>query len=90
MILVCRLYRVIGRVQGVFYRDSTRDMAERLGITGHAKNLSDGSVEVLACGASANLDDLLAWMRIGPRMASVDNVTETAIECPEPATFTVG
>ncbi|MGM0434749.1 MAG: acylphosphatase, partial [Pseudomonadota bacterium] len=46
----CVLARVEGRVQGVSFRDSTRIQAQRLGITGYARNQPDGSVEVLACG----------------------------------------
>ena len=84
----CLLFRVTGRVQGVFYRDSTREVAERLGITGYAKNMPDGSVEVLACGPSATLGELAAWLRIGPRMASVDDVSQSTIDCDAPASFT--
>ena len=50
-----RLFTVYGRVQGVWFRDSTRREAERLLITGHAINLPDGNVEVLACGSTAAL-----------------------------------
>ena len=52
-----RLFTVHGRVQGVWFRDSTRREAERLAIAGHAINLPDGKVEVLACG-SPERDDL--------------------------------
>jgi acylphosphatase len=81
----CRLYRVEGRVQGVWFRESTRREAEPLGITGYARNMGDGSVEVLACGQPGALDRLDQWLRQGPPMARVDQVgwIETAKECPQ-------
>ena len=48
-----RRYTVHGRVQGVFFRDSTRRQAERLGVSGHAINRPDGTVEVLAAGSAS-------------------------------------
>lgn len=71
---VCRLFRITGRVQGVFFRASTRDEATRRGLTGHAVNKPDGSVEVLACGPVDDLDELEAWLHRGPRHARVDTV----------------
>jgi len=53
--LIARRCLVAGRVQGVFYRASTRARAEALGVTGHARNLPDGRVEVLACGTAVGL-----------------------------------
>jgi len=69
-----RLYRIEGRVQGVWFRESTRRQAEALGISGYAKNMADGSVEVLACGAPTALDALGAWLETGPPMARVSRV----------------
>jgi acylphosphatase len=70
---------VEGRVQGVFYRASTRDKALALGLRGHARNLSDGRVEVLAAGPGAALDALEAWLWQGPERARVSAVRrETA------------
>jgi len=66
---------VSGKVQGVFYRASTRAQALRLGLAGHAKNRSDGSVEVLASGAAGALDALECWLRQGPPAAKVDTVS---------------
>jgi acylphosphatase len=66
-----RLFTVRGRVQGVWFRDSTRREAERLNITGHAINLPDGGVEVLAYGSVAALDELAAWLKSGPPLAQV-------------------
>ena len=70
--MACRRFVVSGRVQGVWFRASTRQQAERLGLSGHAVNLPDGSVEVVACGADAALDELTAWLRHGPDLARVD------------------
>lgn len=66
---------VTGRVQGVFYRASARDEAERLGLTGEVRNLPDGSVELVVEGAEAVLHELIAWCRRGPPMAEVEEVT---------------
>ena len=79
-----------GRVQGVWFRDSTRREAERLGITGHAINLPDGSVEVLACGASDALAELEDWLRRGPPLALVEKVESRSVEDVEVGTFRVG
>jgi acylphosphatase len=81
----CRKFRVEGRVQGVWFRESTRQQAERLGITGYAINCRDGSVEVLACGEPEALDALAEWLQQGPPMARVRSVAQMAYagDCPE-------
>ena len=71
---------VHGRVQGVFFRDSTRKVARGLGIKGSAVNRSDGSVQVIAKGTPESLEELKAWLRQGPEMALVENVEEVDIE----------
>ena len=76
--MACAKFIVSGRVQGVFFRASTRDEALRLKLSGHAKNLADGSVEVLACGSDAALDALERWLRRGPPAARVAQVRRTA------------
>ena len=68
-------FRVTGRVQGVFFRASTREQAEKLGISGYARNQADGSVEVLACGPGSALNDLAEWLKTGPRLAAVETVS---------------
>lgn len=65
---------VSGKVQGVFFRASTRKQALELGLRGYAKNLPDGRVEVLAAGSDAALDALAAWLRQGPPAARVDDL----------------
>jgi acylphosphatase len=63
-----------GEVQGVYYRASTVETARQLGLTGFARNLSDGRVEVVAEGTSDALADLKNWCRKGPPAASVASV----------------
>lgn len=73
-----RIYTIKGRVQGVWFRNSTRREAQKLGITGYAKNLPNGDVEVLANGDKAALDRLCQWLHDGPPMAKVSSVHEEA------------
>jgi acylphosphatase len=68
---------VHGRVQGVFFRASAREEAERLGLGGWVRNLPDGTVEVDAAGAEGALRDFAAWLDRGPRGARVDRVEAT-------------
>jgi acylphosphatase len=65
---------VTGRVQGVFFRGTTAAQARALGICGWARNLIDGSVEIVGEGKRRNLEMLLSWVRQGPRHARVDMV----------------
>jgi acylphosphatase len=86
----CARFQVIGRVQGVFFRAATREQAERLGVTGRARNLADGSVEVVACGDAAALDALERWLQVGPPLARVSRVERAAIQIDPPAHFQAG
>ena len=81
----CRLFRIEGRVQGVLFRESTRRAAQPLGITGYAKNMADGSVQVLACGEPEALNRLTEWLRQGPPMAQVDELDwiVSSSRCPD-------
>jgi len=86
-----RLFTVRGRVQGVWFRDSTRREAERLQIKGHAINLPDGGVEVLAHGSVAALDELAAWLERGPPLAQVASVEAATLDAATPTeTFRTG
>ncbi len=80
----CLRVRVTGRVQGVFFRDSTRREAERLGVTGWVRNRPDGSVEALICGSETQLATMRAWLAHGPPAARVDAIEVMEIDCPEP------
>ncbi len=85
-----RLFTVHGRVQGVWFRDSTRREAQRLGIAGHAINLPDGSVEVLAVGTLAALQELEQWLHVGPPVARVTRVDAKAVAAGEVTGFRTG
>jgi acylphosphatase len=81
---VIRRFLVFGKVQGVYFRHSTRQEAKRLAIRGIARNLPDGSVEVLAQGGAAAVAELRLWLQQGPKQARVDEVRETAAEAAAP------
>lgn len=72
-------FLVSGRVQGVFFRASTQARALELGLVGHARNLADGRVEVVAQGDAAALDALAHWLRRGPPSAHVAEVAREGI-----------
>jgi acylphosphatase len=81
----CRRCLVAGTVQGVWYRASTQRQALALGLTGYARNLPDGRVEVLACGEEDALRQLQDWLWQGPPAAEVTDVqcTPAADAAPE-------
>jgi len=79
----CAKFLVSGKVQGVFFRASARSEALALGISGHANNLPDGRVEVLAWGDADALSAFEIWLRRGPPLARVDEVRRTDMADPE-------
>jgi DnaA family protein len=76
---VARLCRVTGTVQGVWYRASAQRQALALGVSGHVRNLADGSVEVLACGPGAAVREFIGWLWVGPPRARVMAVSESSV-----------
>ena len=80
---------VHGRVQGVFFRASTRKAAEDLELTGWVKNCDDGSVEIHAEGSREKLEELIAWCRQGPPMASVSKIDLNWIEAEGLSSFDI-
>lgn len=85
----CLCCRITGRVQGVWFRGSTQQQALRLGLTGYAKNLADGSVEVVACGEAVAIVQLHEWLWQGPKGAAVVGVAcEPLAESSDYSSFT--
>lgn len=72
--------QVTGKVQGVFFRDSTRQKANELGITGFVQNEKDGSVYIEAEGPATAMQQFESWVHHGPEQARVDNVNSTEAE----------
>ncbi len=85
---ICRKCRIRGHVQGVFFRDTTRYEAQRLGLTGYARNLRDGSVEVLACGVEAKVNQLCDWLWEGSSMSHVEQIDCETVDTPPLTHFT--
>jgi len=75
---VIRRFLVLGKVQGVYFRHSTRLEANKLNIRGVARNMPDGSVDVLARGSAAAIAQLQTWLQRGPAHARVEEVREIA------------
>jgi len=87
--VTCRRYLVRGRVQGVFFRASTRDQARALGLVGWVRNLPGGGVEVVACGGPDRLARLEAWLWDGPPLAAVTAVEAADWDGTPPADFEI-
>ncbi len=85
----CMQCLVAGRVQGVFFRASAQKEARRLGLTGHARNLPDGRVEVVACGDPAALEAMREWLREGPPQARVSDLTCRPYDGSASSTFSI-
>jgi acylphosphatase len=79
---VVRRARVEGRVQGVWFRAATAQRAGELGVRGYARNLADGSVEVLMAGEPAAVASLTDWLWTGPPLARVSAVTVSEVAVP--------
>lgn len=83
-------FLVRGKVQGVFFRASTRAQALQWQLDGEANNLPDGSVEVIAAGDAAALEQLADWLQQGPPMACVDQLQRHAWDQPVSPGFRIG
>lgn len=82
--MICVRCIVSGRVQGVWFRETTRQQAVALGLTGSAVNLPDGTVEVVACGEEAAVKELQRWLWRGSPMSRVQAVNCVILEDADP------
>jgi acylphosphatase len=76
--MLCRKCLVGGRVQGVFYRATAARRAQELGVTGYARNLPDGRVQIMACGEDQAVQAFIKWLWIGSSASKVTSVEVTA------------
>lgn len=79
--MICKKCIVGGRVQGVFYRGSAARRARELGVRGYARNLPDGRVEVLACGADEAVQTFVTWLWSGSSASHVTSVDVADSAC---------
>jgi acylphosphatase len=80
---------VTGRVQGVWFRSSAQKQAISLGVTGWARNLPDGRVEVLASGEKPKVMQFYTWLQKGPTLAKVNSVSYEEIPFEEHDFFSI-
>lgn len=85
-----RTIRVVGVVQGVYFRASAREEAWRLGLAGVARNEADGSVQIEVEGDEAALETFVGWCRVGPPTARVERVEVRSGEPVGHQGFTIG
>jgi acylphosphatase len=81
---------ISGKVQGVYFRASSQQMAIEYSVSGYARNLTDGDVEVLLCGEKKNVDKMLRWLNHGPSSAKVSQVKSKQIPWQEHNHFSIG
>ena len=65
---------ISGRVQGIFFRQNTQKKAQKLGVTGWVKNLSDGRVEIVCEGEKEKVEEIVKWAKRGPILAKVNGL----------------
>ncbi|EAR56739.1 hypothetical acylphosphatase [Photobacterium sp. SKA34] len=80
---------VTGRVQGVGFRFHTAHEGLKYSLKGYAKNLPDGSVEILACGEKENIDALLVWLGSGVKLADIKSIKTEELEWRHVDGFTI-
>ncbi|MYM58465.1 acylphosphatase [Vibrio sp. OCN044] len=75
----CKRFLISGCVQGVGFRYHTSQQAMKFGLTGYAKNLTNGQVEVVICGHSQKMVEMEQWLQNGPKTSSVESVESECI-----------
>ena len=86
---VSYIVHVSGKVQGVYFRMSSQQKAIDYGLSGYAKNLDDGDVEVFLSGEQANIDKMLAWLKHGPEEAQVTQIQQKQVERQDHSFFSI-
>jgi acylphosphatase len=87
---VCYIVHISGTVQGVYFRASSQQQAIEHSLSGYARNLSGGDVEVLLCGQQANIDKMLVWLSHGPEQAEVTDIQSKQVPLQEHNFFSIG
>ncbi|MBA2651201.1 MAG: acylphosphatase [Tatlockia sp.] len=81
---------ISGKVQGVWFRASAKEEADKLALRGWARNLPDGRVEVFACGDEKQLELFYSWLQHGPRLSQVTEVRRQESDWREFSDFSIG
>ena len=85
----CYMAHVSGKVQGLYFRASSQQIAIEYSLSGYARNLADGDVEVLMCGEIQNIEKMIEWLEVGPPEAEVINVTVNKVPWQEHHFFSI-
>lgn len=86
---VSYIANISGRVQGVYFRASSQQIAIDNGLSGYARNLDNGNVEVLMCGEKHNIDKMLEWLSHGPPQAEVEQLDAHQVDWQEHNFFAI-
>jgi acylphosphatase len=86
---VSYIAHVSGKVQGVYFRASSQQVAIDHGLSGYARNLADGDVEILMCGDEREVDKMLEWLTHGPPQAEVENMQKKQVQWQEHHFFAI-
>jgi len=86
---VSYIAHVSGKVQGVFFRVSSQQKAIDYGLSGYARNLADGDVEVFLSGEEENVEKMLTWLKEGPEQAEVTNMQQKQVDWQEHSFFSI-
>ena len=87
--MICLRIQVFGKVQGVFYRATSKTKADELGLTGWVKNESDGTVSLFVKGESKKVEEMVEWCKEGPTFSKVDKVEYEEVEQEEFSDFEI-
>ena len=86
---VSYIAHVSGKVQGVYFRVSSQQKAIDYGLSGYARNLADGDVEVFMSGEEENVEKMLAWLEHGPDLADVTQMQQKQVDWQEHSFFSI-